>query len=354
MPMPKEGAGAPPSKTFSRGNPVKVSAEGGEVNQRFVLRHSSSQQGHQEIMSANECPNQGSIQNNQEGMKYQPNKEINQSFNFSQGFASIKMYLTVYWLSTLMSTITSKPNLLRNNPKTMTNVLLEIMEQIGIEKKVAIDLIRVLKFSHPRDLASCSEEQWKEGCNGHIKDAEKYWSHVREFQQVYNALGEDSFTSFEASATAKNLQKDFGTEFPNNVSPIGLMNSCSSDIQMNTPMFPVRTQKPKMVLYSNNNPQGGHNYPPSEDPPEDLPKMTEDTPSGTPTPCPSNVPKKINQAMQSTNPPMVKNAAPGDEFYDDSSDDYSDEDGLTQGDDQDAEVQDALRAMNDAYHRVQI
>ena len=59
MPMPEEGAGAPPSKTFSSGNPVEVLAEGGEVDHRFVSKNSSSEQGHQEIMSANEHPQQG-------------------------------------------------------------------------------------------------------------------------------------------------------------------------------------------------------------------------------------------------------------------------------------------------------
>ena len=354
MPVPKEGAGAPPKMTFSRGNPVDFSAEGEEVDLRFVSKDSSGEQGNQEIRSANERSHQGSVQTNREGEKYQPNEEINQSFNFSQGFAKLKMYLTVYWLSTLMSTITSKPNLPRKKSNTTPNVLLEILEQIGIEKKVAIDLIKVLNFSHPRELASCSEERWKKGCKGHLKDAEKYWSHVKEFQQVYNTLGEESFTSFEASVTAKNLQKDFGMEFPNDVSPIGLMNSCSSDTQMDTSMFPVRNQKPKMVLSNNNNPQGGHNYPSTEEPPENLPKATEDTPSATPIPRPNDVPKQVKQSRQSTTTPMVRNAAPGDEFYDDSSDEDSDADGSIQGNDEDAELQDALRAMNEAKRRVKL
>ena len=128
-------------------------------------------------MSVNERSHQGSIQNNREGAKYQPNEETDKSFNFSQGFASIKMYLAVYWLSTLMWTISRKLNLLCNKPKTMPNVLLEIMEQIGIEKNVEIELIRAVKLSHSCDLALCSEEQWKRGCNSDLKDAEKYWSH---------------------------------------------------------------------------------------------------------------------------------------------------------------------------------
>ena len=119
-----------------------------------------------------------------------------------------------------MSTISNKPNLICNKPKATQNVLLEIMERIGIKKKVAIEGIRALKLSYLRDLAFCSEEQWKRGCNGDLKDTEKYWSHVREFQQAYQALGEDSFTSFEASVTTMNLQKDFGMEFPNDMSPI--------------------------------------------------------------------------------------------------------------------------------------
>ena len=75
MSKPKEGASASPSKTFSRRNPVEISAEGGEVDQRFVSRNSSSEQGHQEIMSVNEHSHQGSIQNKREGVKYQPNAE---------------------------------------------------------------------------------------------------------------------------------------------------------------------------------------------------------------------------------------------------------------------------------------
>ena len=161
------------------------------------------------------------------------------------------------------------------------------MERIGIKKKVVIELIRALKLSHPRNLAFCSEEQWKRGCNGDLEDAERYWIHVREFQQTYQAVGEDSFTSFEASVTAKNLQKDFGMEFPNNVSPIELMNSCSSDTQTNTPMFPVRNQKPEMALQDNNNPQGGQNDPPLED----FPKMTEGPSNATPMPPASDVPQ---------------------------------------------------------------
>ena len=51
---------------------------------------------------------------------------------------------------------------------------------------------------------------------------------------------------------------------------------------------------------------------------------------------------------------MVKHTAPGDEFYDDSSEDNSDEDGPMQGDDQDAELQDAFRAMNNAYCQVRL